>query len=1018
MKDKRLKSLARLLFILSSVLFSMTEYTMVGQDNNAIFRGKYPNLYNFRYNGTYYWNPDGFYKADIMYNGIVYKNVNTNIDACSQNVIVMPDSSSLPVMLYRDQVSWVQNEKTLYVNLNYLGYKDAPEGFFEVLKDDMTPVLLQVKKVIENVTGNRNGGSIGYVDPDYKTDVITAFSKKVAYYQIKSGKVEKISKRKAARESSKTGGSDKTLYPLLDEWHAEASAKGTLSELKLPKSGIGLPEGFFSDKKENGEAVISGNTDNQTATYRNKVYTVGENIPGKSKAKVSGIITDRETGEPLWGTTVYNDKTDSYTRSDKRGRYVIELPVGENKLHFIHEGKEDTELMVNILSDGSLNVDLPERVTYIKEAVISASSMENHRRTQMGIESVSMTTMNKIPSAFGEGDILRAVLTLPGVKSVGEASGGFNVRGGSADENLILFNENTIYNPSHLFGIFSAFNPDVVENVDMYKSSMPVEYGGRLSSVMKVTMKDGEQERAKGSVGLGILTGRLHVEGPVISDKTTFIAAARTTYSDWLLKRLPTSSTYSGAEAAFYDINTGITHRFNQKTSLKLSFYHAKDNFALSDKAENSYGNTNASAILSHKDREGLSWQISTGYDHYSNLTGDHTWAEGAYNLTTVIDQGFLKTWWKKAFGSNTVTWGINGLYYALNPGMIEPYGDDSVISAQHMAVEKAIEGAAFVSDEWTLSDKLSIDGGLRLTGFTSLWDSKKYWNPEFRLSAKCSPEETLSFKAGFQTMTQYIHLISNTTGISPLDTWKLSDVNIEPTTGYQVACGVYWTHIGTGLDFSAELYYKGTRNAFDYKNGAKLSMNEELYKDIVKVSGRSYGVELMVKKPAGKLTGWASYSYSRAQFKEMEDHGANTIAGGNWDNTPFDKPHEFKLVTNWAITHRYSLSANVDYSTGRPYTPPIGMYYYKGSSRIAYAERNSDRIPDYFRVDAALNIDPGFYLKALAHMSFTVGVYNVLGRKNPYSVYFDAHTGGLMSAYMISVFATQVPYININITF
>ena len=286
------------------------------------------------------------------------------------------------------------------------------------------------------------------------------------------------------------------------------------------------------------------------------------------------------------------------------------------------------------------------------------------------------------------------------------------------------------------------------------------------------------------------------------------------------------------------------------------------------------------------------------------------------------------------------------------------------------------------------------------------------------RLSARYTPLDNLSFKAGFNTMTQYIHLISNTSSVSPMDTWKLSDSKIAPTTGWQAAAGAYWTHLDTGIDFSLEGYFKQMRNVLDYKPGATLSMNANLADDLLPVYGRAYGVEAMIKKTTGKLTGWVSYSYSRARYREMADRGAATLSNGNWYNAPYDKPHEVKLVANWAITHRYSISANLDYSTGRPVTIPVGKYYMGGTYRFAYSERNFYRIPDYFRLDLAFNIDPGHYKKAWVHTTFTIGVYNVTGRKNPYSVFFKANQSGYVQGYMLSVFGTQIPYVNINFLF
>jgi len=343
---------------------------------------------------------------------------------------------------------------------------------------------------------------------------------------------------------------------------------------------------------------------------------------------------------------------------------------------------------------------------------------------------------------------------------------------------------------------------------------------------------------------------------------------------------------------------------------------------------------------------------------------------------------------------------------------------DSSLVASRTLDREYAAECAAFIGDTWRLTDEVSLDGGLRFSGFLSAKDVRFYGIPEVRLSAKYSPMPSLSFKAGFNTLRQYIHLISNTSSLSPMDTWKLSDGKIRPTDGWQLASGGYWTNLDTGIDFSLEAYWKRMYNYLDYKSGATLTMNPDLADDLVRTRGKAYGIEFQVKKTTGRLNGWASYTWSRTLLQEIEDRGPATINGGAWYNAPHDKPHDFKAAVNYAFTHRYSISVNVDYSTGRPVTIPIGMYYYDGGSRLAYSARNSYRIPDYFRVDAAINIDPGHYLKAIAHSSITIGVYNVLGRKNPYSVYFTSQGGYGVRGYMVSVFATQVPYINLNIIF
>ena len=1005
--------LKRLLILcLSACLAGLSAYA---QEESTLFRGLGPKSYPFKFNGTYYWQSDEFMPADICYNGKQYQKVLSNIDAHTQNLLVIPSKDALPILLNRDQVAWFRWNGYLFVNLQYLGYPDAPDGFFEVLKDDASPVLRQRVKAFKTGTDNVNGDIIGYTDPNYNPEVVNYFEKKEIPYTIKDGKVKKLKKKEYKKLLAAPLSHPGFIEEKLGRWHGKEHPAGSLSAIQ-PGKGIGLPDTYFTEITEDTLQVVYAQ-EAQQASYLNKLYRIGVREPGKTTARVEGFVTEKESGTPLPGTVVYDEITHTYTRTDKKGYYSLELPVGDNILHFVEDSREEYPLRVQVDGSGTFHVSLAERITLLKEAVISASSMENHRRTAMGVESVSIKTFGKIPSAFGEGDVLRGMMTLPGVKSEGEASGGFHVRGGSADENLILFNENTIYNPSHLFGIFSAFNPDIVSNVELYKSSIPAEYGGRLSSVMKVDSKDGDMQRIHGSLGLGLVTGRFHLEGPIVKNKTSFIAGARTTYSDWILGLLPKESAYSGGTAGFTDANVGLTHRFSANNTLQASFYYAADRFALADKVTNRFSNWNASLQYRHRNVDGVSFSLAGGFDHYDTSTGEHENAQAAYNLFTHINQAFLKGNAKWLWGNHTVSAGASLIGYGLDPGILAPFGDNSQVLSQQLPREYALEPAIYLSDTWQLAPTVSIEGGLRLAAFYALKDNTPYIGPEVRISAKYSPLETLSFKAGFQTLQQYIHLISNTTGISPLDTWKLSDSSIKPTRGMQVAGGVYWTHVDTGMDFSVEGYWKQSSQVLDYKTGAQLSMNPNLAEDLIPVRGRAYGVEVMIKKPVGKLTGWISYAYSRSQLRQMETQGQSLIAGGGWYNSSYDKPHEFKLVANWAITHRFSFSANVDYATGRAMTVPMGYYYYKGAYRIAYSQRNAHRIPDNFRVDLAVNIDPGHSLKALVHASVTLGIYNVLGRKNPYSVYFDI-TDGYINGHLLSVFATQVPYINLNILF
>ena len=993
------------------------KYREESKELSTLYRGRLPSSYLYRFNGTYFAYKKAFSTGDIFYNGKEYHNVILNLDANNQELLVRPSQTAATCILTRDQVAWFTMYGSYYVNLQYMGINNAPEGYLELIKDGKTPLFRLRRKVFRTDTNPRNNPDM---DGNFDPTIVNSYEAKETYYLLENGNLRSL-KPRAARKHLREAADKSTswLKGHLNEWHPSNSiATGALPGLSGPGKGIGLPDGFFEDHKEDTTTVQYADYA-LTATYRNKIYNIG--TEGKAKggrATISGTVFEAESGQPLPGVVIFDDNTSTYARTNSKGRYSINLPIGDNHLNFNAESKEDLTLKISLMSDGDFDVVMTESITLLKGAIISAESMREHRSTIMGVESVSINTMNKIPSAFGEGDVIKAVLTLPGVKSVGEASGGFNVRGGSADQNLILFNDNTIYNPSHLFGMFSAFNPDLIESVELYKSSIPAEYGGRISSVLSVKSKEGSQNKLKGSLGIGVLTSRGQIEGPLNGGKTTFIAGGRIAYSDWILNMLPKNSAYAGGGAGFGDANIGITHNLDHNNSLQLFGYFATDRFNFSGDTTFRYTNYNAALTWRHKGDDDSSMKLSVGYDHYTNTIGAHNWGGGAYDLKTNIRQAFVKFNRKKPLEQHNLSYGADVVTYFLDPGILTPYGPASQVSARRLDREPGLEPAIYLSDNWTITESLSLDGGLRLSAFLAQNPAKFYAGPEVRLSAKYSPARNLSFKAGFNTLQQYIHLISNTASISPMDTWRLSSADIAPTKGWQAAAGGYWTLLGAGLDFSLEAYYKESRNGLDYKSGAVLAMNPSLADDLVPVYGKAYGMEAMVKKPAGKLTGWLSYSYSRSRLKEMLDRGAETINGGNWYNAPYDKPHEFKLVANYALTHRYSLSMNVDYSTGRPVTIPIGRYYYGGAYRLAYSERNTYRIPDYFRVDAALNIDPGHYLKALAHASITIGVYNVTGRKNPYSVFFRTSSQGITNGYILSVFATQIPYINLNILF
>lgn len=782
-----------------------------------------------------------------------------------------------------------------------------------------------------------------------------------------------------------------------------------------------LPQDYFStgvrEVKKDGMTALH-EEENLLATFRNKIYEIGDHaVPGKKKAYVRGSVRDISSGEPLVGVSVYDEKTGAYSLTDVNGLYRVELPVGENVLCFSGYSMEDLKLNLVVYNDGGLDVQMKEKVISLKGAVVSAENQSAHRDAKMGIERIRLTTIKKVPAVFGEPDVLKVVLTLPGVKTAGEAATGFNVRGGAVDQNLILFNEGTIYNPSHMFGVLSAFNADVINDVELYKSSIPAEFGGRISSVLDIRGKEGNANKITGSVGVGLLTSNLMLEGPIKKGKTTFIIGGRTTYSDWMLRMLPKEeSAYSGGSASFSDVNVGLTHKFDDNNSLHVTGYWSRDRFGFSTDTTFRYSNLNASVKWISHINERNTMTLVGGYDSFSSSLQETHYEPQSYEMATRINQGYAKLGFKSILRNHTLSYGVNGIYYNLNPGSYTPLLGGSKITPVYLDRQRALDLAVYMSDSWHATDKLALEYGVRLDGYMSLKSKKFYFYPEVRLSGKYSFLDNLSLKAGFNTMSQNIHLISNNTSISPMDTWQMSDDKIRPQTGWQGAAGLYWT--AGQVELSLEGYYKKMSHYLDYLPGAKLVMNPELPKYLVETEGRAYGVEFMVRKNLGKLNGWLSYTYSRSQLRDLSERGAQTINGGQWYSTTHDKPHDFKMVMNYKFTHRFSFSLNVDYATGRPITVPVGKYWFADTYVLAYSERNSYRIPDYFRMDAALIIEPSHYLKQLTHFSITLGVYNVTGRKNAYSVYFTSNNTSNVNGYMLSVFACPIPYVNFNLKF
>ena len=682
----------------------------------------------------------------------------------------------------------------------------------------------------------------------------------------------------------------------------------------------------------------------------------------------------------------------------------------------------------------------------LAEIVVVGGRQSAVRSTTMGSEKFKPQLLKNIPSAFGESDIMKVVLTLPGVTTVGEASSGYNVRGGATDQNLILFNGGTVYNPSHLFGLFTSFNSDAVEDVELFKSSIPVEYGGRISSVLKVTSKETNMQKLTGSASIGALTSKANVEVPIVKDHLSLLLNGRTTYSDWMLKQLPEDSGYKNGSANFYDFSGVLTWKLNSLHRLKIYGYWSHDKFSFSSQDKYGYENRNFSAEWRSLLNERVTLTASAGLDHYDYFNEDRNTPSMAARLSFGIDQIWGKLHVRQRLSEKQVlSYGLSVQHYNVQGGRYEPIGEESCITTDQLQREKALESAAFIDYEHSLTEKLSVSAGLRYSMFNALGPRdvnfyhdgelpteetlletrretgiiKTYHAPEIRLSARYALMENLSLKAGFNTMHQYIHKVSNTSIMSPTDIWKLSDLNIKPQNGWQVAAGIYHETAGKKYELSAEVYYKHIGDYLNYRSSAVLLMNHHLETDVISTKGRAYGVELQVKKPVGTLNGWVSYTYSRSQLRQDDERVAVPLNNGEWYPSEYDRPHEVKAVLNLKFTERYSFSSNFNYATGRPTTLPAGKYFdsYNQKYMPYYTDRNTYRIPDYMRLDLAFNIEPTHKLTSFLHTSFSIGVYNALARKNAYNVYYVTE-GEEIKGYKLSVFGTAIPYVSLNIRF
>lgn len=850
--------------------------------------------------------------------------------------------------------------------------------------------------------------------------------------------------------------SNKTISEILDEVFRSSNFRYAIDQnqyiyITLQEPILtDLPSDFFTGVGSSSDSLkrrINNSRFEEAEKVKvEKLTTIGvRGATNKSTASIAGYVRNSKSGEPVIGASVLIETPLIGVATDPNGYYSITLPKGTHQLKIRSIGMKSLQRSVLLHSDGKLNIEMEEDVLPLKEVVIESERDELVLGMQMGLEKIDMKTLKQIPLALGEADVLKAILTLPGVQSVGEGTVGFNVRGGATDQNLILFNDAAIYNPSHLFGFFSAFNPDLLKNIELYKSGIPAEYGGRISSVLDVTTREGNKKKWAGSGGISPITGRFALEGPIIKDKCSFLLGGRSTYSDWLLRQIP-SNALKNSEASFYDLNLNISHEINNKNSIYLSGYLSRDRFKLQSDTAYSYSNQALSAKWRHIFSNRLFAVFSGNFSGYNYTISSANNPVNAFDLSYSIKQVQGKVDFNYFMNAkHTINFGASIIRYQLAPGTLTPGRDESLIIPDALQEEQAIESAVYIGDNFEINPNLSLYAGLRYSFFqnngphdlfiyqpgspkdvTSIVDTVSYTSgqnlsraggPEVRVSVRYRLATNASIKVSYNRTRQYIQMLSNTTAIAPTDIWKLSDPYIKPLIGDQISAGFYHNSKRTSFETSVEAYYKVMKNFLDYKGGAELILNHHIETDVLNAEGRAYGAEFMIRKSSGKLTGWLSYTYSRSLLKTEGDFDSETINRGEYYPSNYDKPHAVNFIGNYKFNRRFSFSLNVVYSTGRPITFPISKYTIDGAERLLYSDRNQFRIPDYFRTDFSFNLEGSHKMKKLAHSSWNFSVYNLTGRRNAYSIYFTTENG-VVKGYKLSIFGSPIPTITYNFKF
>ena len=765
---------------------------------------------------------------------------------------------------------------------------------------------------------------------------------------------------------------------------------------------------------------------------------------------ISGVVTDLDTGETLIGVNVLIPELRAGVITNAYGFYSITLPEGTHELIYSTLGYTIERKTVELTSSIVIDVPLGENAEELEEVVIKADVEALDIATpQMSVNSLTAQTIKNIPVVLGEADVIKSLLLLPGVSNAGEGASGFNVRGGAADQNLILLDEATIFNSSHLFGFFSVFNPDAIKDLKLYKGSIPARYGSRVSSVLDIYQKEGNSKRFKMSGGIGAVASRLLVEGPIKKDEAAFLVGGRGSYAHLFLPLFDIENT-----AYFYDLNTKINYKINDRNSLYLSGYFGRDYFGIQDSFINSYGNAVFNFRWNHNFSDKLFSNLSLIYsNYYYGLELDFVgfqWDSGIENFNLKYDFNHYLS------SGLQLNYGLQNIYYGFNPGKIIPNRPDSGIVADQLSQKYANEAALYLDVEWEISPNLRTEIGLRASHFMRLgqdefqlyandapvvfdpflliykeadpietirvdrWERlKTYSNWEPRLAASYTLTDDVSIKASYTKLSQYLHLLSNTSSPTPLDVWTPSGPYVKPQRLDQYAVGVFSFLDDRAYSLEVEAYYKDVAHRIDYIDGANLVANDAIEQVILDGNARAYGLEFLLRKNEGAFQGWIAYTLSKSEQKTApRNENEIGINNGEWYNTPYDKPHDLSIYGAYTLNDRWKINGNFIYQTGLPTNYPIGQFDFQGVVVPYYGLRNEQRLPDYHRLDLSATYTPKRKSNALYQSEWVFSLYNVYNRMNAASINFRQNIDtGVNEAVRTSIFGL-VPAVTYNFKF